>query len=78
MILFPYVLAGIGFGVLAVTLAVALLASVVGVTGRMIMSLLWLAHLVGLLGGSISRDREALQNVFNHIRRGTHDRMATA
>ena len=78
MILFPYVLAGIGLGVLAVLLAGMLIASVVTLTGRIIISLLWLGQLLGSFRGSISRVREASVNTFNHLQPRNPDGMATA
>jgi hypothetical protein len=67
MILFPYVLAGIGFGVLAVLLAGVLIASVVTLTGRVIISLIWVGQLLGSFRGSISRVRKVFENTFNQL-----------
>ena len=67
MKLFPCVLAGISLGVLAFTLAVALVASVVPVTGRIIMSLLGMGELLGSLQSKISRHRDRLRALFDDL-----------
>ena len=78
MKLFPCVLAGISLGVLGLSVAVALVASVVPVTGRIIMSLLWMGELLGSLQSKISRHRDGLRALFDDLHRGKRDRMATA
>jgi hypothetical protein len=70
-------LAGISLGVLALTLAVALVASMVPVTGRIIMSLLWIGELLRSLQSKISRHRDGLGALFD-LYRGKRDRIATA
>jgi hypothetical protein len=76
--LFSCVLAGISLGVLALTLAVALVASMVPVTGRIIMSLLWIGELLRSLQSKISRHRDGLGALFDDLHRGKRDRIATA
>ena len=78
MKLFPCVLAGISLGVLALTLAVALVASVIPVIGRIIMSLLWVGELLRSLQSTISRHRDGLRALFDDLQGGKRDRMATA
>jgi hypothetical protein len=78
MKLFPYVLAGISLGVLALSLSLALVASVVPVTGRIIMSLLWLGEVLQSIQRTISRHRYDLRSFFNDLQRGKRDRLAAA
>ena len=70
---------GIGIGVLAFTLTVALVvSSVVPVTGRIITSLLWLGEVLQSIQRTISRHRYNLRSFFNDLQHGKRDRMATA
>lgn len=78
MKLFPCVLAGLSLGILAFTLAVALVASVVPVIGRIIMLLLWIGELLRSLQSTISRHRDGLRTLFDDLQHGKRDRMATA
>jgi hypothetical protein len=78
MTVFPYVLAGIGLGLLAVVLAVGLVAAIVGLAGWLVRSLLGLGRLRQSLVARVSEQAQALHTFCNRLRNGKPDRMATA